>query len=114
MILPRLIRHRLLSIALLAAFAAIPLGAAGPAAQAPRWETVQTIVSELSDDSFDVAVREQYIYVFTPRPVSIKLFTILGQLVSQGSLPAGTSRLRLNSRGIYILKAGDVTRRINI
>lgn len=114
MILPRLIRHRLLSIALLAAFAAMPLEAAGPAAQAPRWETVQTIVSELSDDSFDVAVREQYIYVFTPRPVSIKLFTILGQLVSQGSLPAGTSRLRLNSRGIYILKAGDVTRRINI
>lgn len=114
MILPRLIRHRLLSIALLTAFAAMPLGAAGPAAQAPRWETVQTIVSELSDDSFDVAVREQYIYVFTPRPVSIKLFTILGQLVSQGSLPAGTSRLRLNSRGIYILKAGDVTRRINI
>ncbi len=112
--LPRPLRHRLLSIALLAAFAALPLQAAGPASQAPRWETVQAVVSELSDDTFDVAVREQYIYVYTPRPVNIKLFTILGQLVSQGALPAGTSRLRLNSRGIYILKAGDVTRRINI
>lgn len=112
--LPRPIRHRLLGITLLGMFAAMPLQAAGPSAQAPRWETVQTIVSELSDETFDVAVREQYIYVFSPQPVSIKLFTILGQLVSQGSLPAGTSRLRLNSRGIYILKAGDVTRRINI
>ncbi len=112
--LQRLLRHRLLSIALLSAFAAMPLQAAGPATQAQRWETVQTIVSELSEGTFDVAVRDHYIYVYSPQPINIKLFTILGQLVSQGSLPAGTSRLRLNSRGIYILKAGDVTRRINI
>lgn len=80
----------------------------------PRWETVDTVVASLSDERIDIAVRDNYIYVFTPRPVTAKLFTILGQPVTQAQLPAGTSRLRIDARGIYILKVGSITRRITI
>lgn len=107
----RFLRHIAIAAVFLAL--AIPATAHAPAAPA-RWETVETVVAELSDECFDVAVRDNYIYVYAPRPVNIKLFTILGQLVSQGSLPAGTSRLRVANRGIYILKAGTLTRRITI
>lgn len=107
------LRH--LAPALLLAVAAMaPATAAAPPVQTARWETVETVIAELSDESLDVTVREQFIYVFSPRSVNVKLFTILGQLVSQSTLPAGTSRLKVNARGIYILKAGTTTRRITI
>ena len=80
----------------------------------PRWETVDTVVESLSDDRVDITVRDHYIYVSTPRPVTAKLFTILGQPVTQAQLPSGTSRLRIDARGIYILKVGSLTRRITI
>lgn len=109
----RQLLNRLIALALLLVGLVAPVSVAAPA-QSQRWETVETVIAELSDESVDVAVREQYVYVFTPQPVNIKLFTILGQLVSQASLPAGTSRLKVSTRGIYILKAGTVTRRITI
>lgn len=90
-----------------------PVAVAAPS-QSSRWETVERVVEELSDERLDVAVRDQYVYVFTPQPVNVKMFTILGQLVSQASLPAGTSRFKVPTRGIYILKAGTITRRITI
>ena len=80
----------------------------------PRWETVDTVVESLSDDRVDITVRDHYIYVFSPRPVTAKLFTILGQPVTQAQLSSGTSRLRIDARGIYILKVGSLTRRITI
>ena len=43
-----------------------------------------------------------------------KIFSILGQLISSQQIPAGTHRCRIDSRGIYILKAGPITRRITI
>ena len=61
-----------------------------------------------------VNVREGYVYVTVSRRTQVKLFTILGQTVSQTELPAGTSRLRVGARGIYILKAGDTTVRITL
>ena len=105
--------NRLIALTLLFAGIMAPVSVAAPS-QSPRWETVETVIAELSEESVDVAVREQYLYVFSPQPVNVKLFTILGQLVSQASLPAGTSRIKVATRGIYILKAGTVTRRITI
>lgn len=110
----RTVTIRIIALAIAAAALMAPAQAAAPPAQAQRWETVDTIIAELSDDNLDVTVRDQYIYVFSPRQVNVKLFTILGQLVSQSTLQPGTSRLRVNARGIYILKAGTATRRITI
>ncbi len=86
----------------------------------PAWE--QTAASDPQatelqsdrDDRIDVTVREGYIYVTTPKPVTVRVMTILGQLISQQQVPAGTSRLRVTARGIYILKAGTVTKRVTI
>lgn len=65
-------------------------------------------------EKIDVTVHDGHVYVSTNRPVSVKVFTILGQPVTTRTLQAGTTRLRLPLRGIYILKAGETTRRINI
>lgn len=68
----------------------------------------------VDSDSPDVWVRDGYIYIAAQRPVTVKIFSILGQLISQESVPAGTYRFHLASRGIYILKAGTLTRRITL
>ncbi|MDE6814361.1 MAG: T9SS type A sorting domain-containing protein, partial [Duncaniella sp.] len=55
------------------------------------------------------------IYVTSQHQVSVKVFTILGQLISQETLPAGTHRLQMSAKGIYILKIGtNITRRVTI
>ncbi|MDE6041077.1 MAG: T9SS type A sorting domain-containing protein, partial [Muribaculaceae bacterium] len=48
------------------------------------------------------------------RPEQVEVYTILGQLVTRRKLPAGTTRLQLSQRGIYILKSGGMTRRVNL
>ncbi len=97
------------------AFAAaiIATATAAPQAQASRWETVETVESGLSEE-IAVTVRDSYIYVTVNGPTPVKLFTILGQPVSQTTIPAGTSRFKVATRGIYILKVGSSTRRITI
>jgi len=91
---------------------------AGAPSRPPRWEVVESDTSgdpgEGAGDRVEVSARDGYIYVTTPREVNVKVFTILGQLVSQGRLPAGTSRLRVNNKGIYILKTGSFTCRVTI
>lgn len=49
------------------------------------------------------------ILVNIPRPSQVKVFSILGRLVSQETLPAGISQLPLGSHGLYIVKIGDLT-----
>ena len=86
----------------------------------PVWETVQNPpqaqqqAKSISEEHMDVTVREGYIYVTTTRPLTVRVMTILGQLISQKTLPEGTSRLKVSSRGIYILKAGSQTHRVTI
>ncbi len=62
----------------------------------------------------EVRVSEGYVYVTTSRPTTVKVFSILGQLISQETIQPGISRFRLPSRGIYILKVGTLTKRITI
>lgn len=97
---------------LIALAIAVPTVVAAP--NQAKWETVETVASELSDERVDVSVHDGYIYISTRRPVNVKIFTILGQLVSQASVPAGTSRFKVAARGIYILKAGSATIKITI
>ncbi|MBJ2187312.1 MAG: hypothetical protein JFR41_01585 [Muribaculaceae bacterium] len=100
-------------ILLLTLGAALTVPATAAPAQKSRWEQVETAPGDLSEE-LAVVVRDNYIYVTVYRPTAVKLFTILGQPVSQVTLPAGTSRFKVAARGIYILKAGSTTRRITI
>ncbi len=84
---------------------------------AKGWEPVRTDVSGLNavarGNDVEIRVSPGHVVVVTSQPVQIKVFTILGQVVSNESLPAGTSRLPL-SHGVYIVKVGDLTCKIAV
>lgn len=88
------------------------------AAGAQRWEESPgnaPVVTERSEgDDITISTRDGYVYLTTSRRVTVKVFSILGQLISQDTVGPGTHRLRLATRGVFILKAGAVTRRITI
>lgn len=109
-------RHTLLTLVLLLASA---MAFAAP----PRWEGVsghvrgiETVVTGQGIDAeqVDVIVRDGYIYLACRRETPVKVFTILGQLISSQTLPAGTHRLRMSAKGIYILKTDNATRRVTL
>lgn len=65
-------------------------------------------------DTIEISVKDGYVYITTTKPVTVKIFSILGQLITQKTIPAGTSRTHIAARGIYILKTDTTTRRITI
>ncbi len=64
-------------------------------------------------DGIEIYQRSGAIIIKTQRAIQVKVFTILGQLVSQATLNPGTSELRLN-RGIYMVKIGNITQKVAI
>lgn len=102
----KLLRRILLCLLLLCS--AAPLSAA-------VWERIEMSRLDPSEaEHVEVDVRESYVYVSCNRPVTVKVCTILGQVISQEKLAPGVHRLQLRARGVYILKAGSVTKRVNI
>lgn len=84
---------------------------------AKGWEPVRSDVSALNsvarDNEVEIKVSSGNIVVVSTQPVQIKIFTILGQVVSSEILPAGINRLPL-SHGVYIVKVGDLTCKIAV
>lgn len=68
--------------------------------------------SRLNTESIEIYSKNGNIVVKLPQKAQVKVFTILGQLISQAELNAGTSILKINSRGIYIVKVGNVTQKV--
>lgn len=104
---------RLIGLLLMAASAVAAL--AGP----PAWEHVSSPPHEVveavaPDSSTEIVVNDGYIFVYLSKPTSVTLYSILGQPISTEKLPAGVHRLKMNTRGIYILRAGATTRRITL
>lgn len=107
-----------------AALAATALTSAGTPAAPQLWEEVaaETAVrsglapqpSQAGDsgDGVELIFRDGIVYLIVARALPVEVFTILGQPVSRETLKAGVHRLKLRSRGIYILRAGSITRRI--
>ncbi len=102
---------------LLAATGAEPCAAA----RTPVWETVRDYTpadSESADSlqtpEIEVTVSDGHIYITVTRPVSVEVFTILGQPVASRKLQPGTTRLTLGMKGIFILKGAGTTKRINL
>lgn len=87
----------------------------------PRWEGVNSppqgsvaVESRAGADQLEVAVRDGYIYVVCQERVTVKVFTILGQLINSDTLTPGTHRMKISAKGIYILKTDTSTRRVTI
>lgn len=91
------------------------------AGKAPVWEVVALVDVNESDrtdlsgrENVEIENREGILYIAVNKPVKIEIYSILGQLITSKSVKPGTVRLTLNQRGVYILKAGSTTRRINL
>lgn len=90
-----------------------------PAYAAPKgWEQVRTERSDakqvVHDTELEIKSASGLIIVNTGHPVQIKVFTILGRLVSSETLPAGRSQLQLPAHGVYIVKVGDLTCKVAV
>lgn len=90
-----------------------------PMQAAPKgWEAVRSERTDAKlmakDTEIEIKAANGVIIVSTNHPASIKVFTILGRLVSSDSLPAGKSQLQLPVHGVYIVKVGDLTCKVAI
>lgn len=63
-------------------------------------------------DGVEIYGNNGVITIRTQRRIQVRVFTILGQLVSQVTLNPGTAELRINARGIYIVKIGNITQKV--
>lgn len=84
---------------------------------AKGWEPVRSDVSGFNqvarDNDLVVRVAPGQVVVSSSQQIQIKIFTILGQLVSNETLPPGVNKLSL-SHGVYIVKVGDLTCKIAV
>lgn len=80
------------------------------------WEPVKTEIRNakfvIKDAEVEILTAPGYIIVNTERQIDIKVFTILGRLVSAETLAPGASRLPLTTHGVYIVKVGELTCKI--
>ncbi|MDE6718115.1 MAG: T9SS type A sorting domain-containing protein [Muribaculaceae bacterium] len=100
-------------ISLLTAALAIPLAAASN-----KWEPLKTERTDaktvVKETELEIKTASSTIIVTSNHSVQIKIFTILGRLVSSETLPAGTSQLSLPSHGVYLVKIGNLTCKVAI
>ena len=82
------------------------------------WEPVKTeqpsAKSVMKDAELEIKAAPGVILVRNTHQVQIKVFTILGRMVSSETLPPGTSRLLLHTHGVYIVKVGDLTCKVAV
>ena len=67
-----------------------------------------------SSDGIEIYGRNGTITIVTPKRITVRVYTILGQIVSQATLQPGTSELRLGTRGIYLVRIGNMTQKVAI
>ena len=106
---------------LLTLFTALLLIAAPaiPAASATRgWEAVKIERSDAKTvtraSEFEVKSASGVIIITASHQMQVKIFTILGRLVSSNTVPQGTSQFTLPAHGVYIVKIGDVTCKVAV
>ncbi|MCX4259160.1 MAG: hypothetical protein OSJ34_05510 [Muribaculaceae bacterium] len=70
--------------------------------------------AENDEPGVNLVMRGGYIYVKTDHTINVKVLSVLGSTVSDTTIDAGTFRLLLQKRGIYIVKAGKSARRVKV
>jgi len=85
-------------------------------AQRPIWQEYNNRVSNLSSvrntEDVDIYIKEGSIIISTSKKVQVKVFTILGQLVSQSAVGPGLFEMKIATRGIYLIKIDSITQKI--
>ncbi len=107
--LTSMIIRRLKAMMLAAALLAAPIAMSAT----KGWETLRServdAKSVVRAGEIEIKTAKGVIIITSSHPVQVKVFTILGQLVSSETLSVGTSQLHLGGHGIYIVKAGEIT-----
>ena len=67
-----------------------------------------------TSDGVEIYGSNGTITIVTPKRITVRVYTILGQVVSQATLQPGTSELRIGSRGIYLVRIGNLTQKVAI
>ena len=115
----RMLLRLMLRPAVAAVFFCATIPALYAAGAAPVWEVLRINGDETDNTGeelppFEIEVRDGYVYVMANRQMKVEVFTILGQLVTNRKVQPGVVRLKLDNRGIYIIKGAGNTRRINL
>lgn len=104
---------RLISIILIII---LTVATARAAASVGGWEPVKTEIHNaktvIKDAEIEILTAPGYIIVNSEHEINIKVFTILGRMVSEDKLSPGISRLPLTAHGVYIVKVGELTCKI--
>ncbi len=78
-----------------------------------KWEQVKTERSDTrtiaKDSDSEIKAARGVVVITSSKSVQVKIYTILGRLVSRETLPAGTSQISIQPHGVYIIKIGDLT-----
>lgn len=77
-----------------------------------RIVSVPSLVDPTVTDGVEIFSDNGSIIIRTNRRVQVRVFTILGQLVTQATLNPGTSEFKVVARGIYIVKIGNITQKV--
>jgi len=72
----------------------------------------KNLVDPKVSDGIEIYGSGGVITIVTPRRITVRVYTILGQLVSKATLPPGTNELRTLSRGIYLVKIDNITQKV--
>lgn len=78
------------------------------------WELSEQIATDSDSDPIAIERRGGVVFLTVQRTCTVKVFTLLGQLVSQEVLRPGAHRLVLRTKGIYIVRVGSWARRITV
>lgn len=97
-----------LALLFIAAVAASPSYAAQG-----KWEQIKSERSDTrtiaKDSDTEIKIAKGVVVVNTTKQVQVKIYTILGQLISRETLPPGMSQISILPHGVYIIKIGDLT-----
>lgn len=82
------------------------------------WESVKTERADaktvIHETELEIKTASGVIIVNTDHAVQIRIFTILGRLVSSETVSAGRSQFQLPAHGVYIVKVGDLTCKVAV
>ena len=67
-----------------------------------------------TSDGVEIYGSNGVITIVTTKRITVRVYTILGQMISQTTLQPGTSELRLGSRGIYLVRIANITQKVAI
>ena len=77
-----------------------------------KWEQIKSERTDThtiaKDSDTEIKIAKGIVVVNSSKQVQVKIYTILGQIVSRETLPPGISQISVLPHGVYIIKIGDL------